>query len=146
MAAQIIKTVLEKLPEIIIKVIKSIPDLLDSIFKAIFDALKEMVSGLGSFFGGIFNEIAKLLNIPGYAIGTQNAMRGLAVVGEQGPELVRFNGGEQVYNAKETSKILSGNGGNTWNITFNNTADTSAYTMMKQLRQYNRNMALNGII
>ena len=146
MTGQIIKTLLEKLPEIIINVIKGIPDLLESIFTAIFDAMKDMVSGMGSFFSGIFNEIAKLLNIPGYAIGTQNAMRGLAVVGEQGPELVRFSGGEQVYNAKETSQILSGNGGNTWNITFNNTADTSAYTMMKQLRQYNRNMALNGII
>lgn len=146
MTGQIIKTLLEKLPEIIINVIKGIPDLLDSIFKAIFDAMKDMVSGMGSFFSGIFNEIAKLLNIPGYAIGTQNAMKGLAVVGEQGPELVRFNGGEQVYNAKETSQILSGNGGNTWNITFNNLEDTSAYTMMKQLRQYNRNMALNGII
>ena len=146
MAGQIIKTVLEKLPELFMKVVKSIPNLLDNIFKAIFDALKDMVSGLGSFFSGLFTEIAKLLNIPGYAVGTQNAMKGLAVVGEQGPELVRFNGGEQVYNARETSQILSGNGGNTFNVNFYEMKDTSAYTMMKQLRQYNRNMALNGII
>ena len=32
----------------------------------------------------------------GYARGTSNARRGLAWVGENGPELIRFHGGEQV--------------------------------------------------
>ena len=36
-------------------------------------------------------------NVKGYACGTQNAEPGLAMVGENGPELVNFNGGEQVY-------------------------------------------------
>lgn len=42
-----------------------------------------------------------------YASGTDNAKRGLAVVGEEGPELVYFGGGEKVLNAQETSRLAS---------------------------------------
>lgn len=41
----------------------------------------------------------------GYASGTTNAERGFAVVGEEGPEIVYFNGGEQVLNARETAAV-----------------------------------------
>lgn len=34
--------------------------------------------------------------LPGFAMGTSSAPAGLALVGESGPELVRFRGGEQV--------------------------------------------------
>ncbi|MFC9941267.1 hypothetical protein [Nocardiopsis alba] len=43
----------------------------------------------------------------GYATGTTGARRGLAWVGERGPELIDFRGGEQVY-PHETSKVLAG--------------------------------------
>ena len=43
----------------------------------------------------------------GYASGTEAAVRGVALVGEEGPELVYFNGGEQVYTADETNQILA---------------------------------------
>jgi len=68
----------------------------DMLLNAAFDALfKPSSNGVGGgLFGGIFNNIGSL--IPGFAKGTNNAPRGLAVVGENGPELVRFNGGEQV--------------------------------------------------
>lgn len=83
----------------------------------------------------------------GYATGTQNATAGLHLVGEAGPELVRFSGGEQVFNANETKDILSGgNMGNNFNVTFVNTQDTTAIAMMNQLRQYNRELAINGIL
>jgi phage-related minor tail protein len=83
----------------------------------------------------------------GYATGTQNATAGLHLVGEAGPELVRFSGGEQVFNANETRDILgSGNMGNNFNVTFVNTQDTTAMAMMNQLRQYNRELAINGIL
>ena len=83
----------------------------------------------------------------GYATGTQNATAGLHLVGEAGPELVRFNGGEQVFNASETREMLSsGMGGNNFNVTFVNTQDTTAFAMMSQLKQYNRELAINGII
>lgn len=39
----------------------------------------------------------------GYASGTASAERGFAMVGESGPEIVWFNGGEQVMTASETA-------------------------------------------
>lgn len=41
-----------------------------------------------------------------YATGTMNAAPGLALVGENGPELVNFGGGEVVYTAEETKQIM----------------------------------------
>lgn len=56
----------------------------------------------------------------GYAVGTDYAERGLALVGERGPELVNFNGGEQVLTADTTNALLSrasgGGGSNTITI------------------------------
>ncbi|MEG2278321.1 MAG: hypothetical protein RSC80_10950, partial [Odoribacter sp.] len=45
--------------------------------------------------------------VPGFAKGTRGAAPGLAVVGEDGPELVNFRGGEVVYTAPETQHILA---------------------------------------
>ena len=42
----------------------------------------------------------------GYAIGTNYAAKGVGLVGELGPELVYFNGGETVITASETREIL----------------------------------------
>lgn len=80
--------------------------------------------------------------------GTDNARKGLTLVGEAGPELVEFNGGERVLNNRNTNKALENMGGNTnnFNVTFNNMQDTSAFAMMQQLKQYNRQMAINGVI
>jgi phage-related protein len=59
---------------------------------------------LGVLTGGISNIFT------GFATGTENAPSGLAVVGEEGPELVNFRGGEQVIPAPQTKQILqSGN-------------------------------------
>ncbi|WP_304584524.1 phage tail tape measure protein, partial [Acutalibacter muris] len=44
----------------------------------------------------------------GYASGTENAERGFALVGEDGPEVVFFRGGEQVLNARETAAMQAG--------------------------------------
>lgn len=41
----------------------------------------------------------------GYATGTTDAEPGFAMVGENGPELVFFGGGEQVVNATETAAL-----------------------------------------
>ncbi|MCV9910023.1 hypothetical protein OIV19_20700 [Brucella sp. HL-2] len=70
--------------------------LADMLINAAFDALFKPSSGGagGGMFGGIFSSLGSL--IPGFARGTNSAPRGLAVVGEEGPELVRFGGGEQV--------------------------------------------------
>ena len=44
-------------------------------------------------------------SVPMYASGTENAAPGLALVGEEGPELVYFNGGEKVLNATRTASL-----------------------------------------
>lgn len=43
----------------------------------------------------------------GYASGTDYAAEGWKLVGEHGPEIVEFDGGETVYPADETSRILA---------------------------------------
>lgn len=48
------------------------------------------------------------IDIPGYATGTRSAAPGLALVGENGPELVCFDGGERVLTAPETSALMRG--------------------------------------
>jgi hypothetical protein len=105
----------------------------------IFESASSKMSNIDNILNSVFD---------GYATGTNSAIKGLHIVGESGPELVDFKGGERVYNNADTMKILSGSGekGNTFNVTFNNLQDTSAYTMMSQLRDYNRQMAINSII
>lgn len=90
----------------------------------------------------------KIKGLFGFANGTNNAPRGLAMVGEAGPELVRFRGGEQVLNNRNTQKLIagSGKGASVFNVTFNNTQDTTAFAMMSQLKQYQRNLAFNGVL
>jgi hypothetical protein len=44
--------------------------------------------------------------IPGFATGTSSAPRGIALVGERGPELVRFKGGERVSSTHDTLAAL----------------------------------------
>ena len=41
----------------------------------------------------------------GYASGTSNAQPGWAMVGENGPEMMFFHGGEKVLNAAQTSTL-----------------------------------------
>ena len=106
--------------------------------------IPKWVPGIGGNTFGISIPTIKEL-----AVGTQNAMKGLTLVGEAGPELVRFNGGEQVLNNRNTNKALqemNGNKSNVFNVTFNNTMDTTAYAMMSQLRQYQRQLAFNGVL
>ena len=132
---------------------KGIIDWFAEIGRKIADALSAPIRGIqdafgavGNFFGGIGSKIKSFF---GFETGTLQAPRGLALVGEAGPELVNFKGGEQVLNTRNTQKALAtagSNKGNVWNVTFNNLKDTSAYAMMNQLKQYNRELALNGLI
>lgn len=105
----------------------------------IFETASSRMSNIDSILDSVFD---------GYATGTNSALKGLHIVGEAGPELVDFKGGERVYNNADTMKALSVSGekGNTFNVTFNNLQDTSAYTMMSQLKRYNKELAINGII
>jgi SLT domain-containing protein len=71
----------------------------------------------------------------GYAYGTSSAAPGWAWVGERGPELMRFRGGEQIRPA-------AAGGGNTYNITVNvpptaSKADTGR-VIVEHIREYER--------
>ena len=44
-------------------------------------------------------------NIGWYAQGTQDARKGLAVVGERGPELIKLTGGEAIINASQAAHV-----------------------------------------
>lgn len=105
----------------------------------VFNQANQTIEGIDNILNSVFGG--------GYATGTNNATSGLHLVGEAGPELVKFRGGEQVLNAADTNKALSGMGKTiNQNITFNNLQDTTAYAMMNQLKQYNRQLAINGVL
>ena len=65
--------------------------------------------GLFSLFGGggLGKNYFPPAPLPMYASGTSSAKSGLALVGEKGPELVRFGGGEQVIPNNRLSASLS---------------------------------------
>ncbi|WP_249400134.1 transglycosylase SLT domain-containing protein [Streptomyces argyrophylli] len=56
--------------------------------------------------GGKTTKTTKVSKIKGYATGTRSASPGIALVGERGPELVRFGGGERVLNARQTADAM----------------------------------------
>ncbi|WLS01750.1 phage tail length tape measure family protein [Shinella oryzae] len=79
---------------------KLLGDVMDAIFK-VGNAGGGSGGLLGTIFGGLFGGgsqfgIASAGGIGLYADGTASARAGLAMVGEEGPELVRFKGGEKV--------------------------------------------------
>ena len=147
----------------VVGVLGAISLALADIFNVISDIIKKIttihiwVPFVGDIaFGGIDLGQVKRPDISPYisiidslATGTNNARKGLTLVGEQGPELVNFNGGEQVLNTRNTQNALADMGAsksNVFNVTFNNTQDTTAFAMLQQLKQYNRRMAINGIL
>lgn len=123
-------------------VISALNAMINGLNKISFD-IPDWVPGLGGRKFGI-----QIPNIPALATGTNSAYKGLTLVGEAGPELVNFRGGEQVLNNRNTQKVLEKATGNTnnFNVTFNNMQDTTAFAMIQQLKQYNRQMAINGVI
>jgi TP901 family phage tail tape measure protein len=136
-------------------------------FSDFWQGFKDMLTKIGNWFkdvgsaiGGYFSNIGKGVKEEGfigfwkglfghkYAEGTDNAEAGVALVGEEGPELVRFRGGEQVLNNRDTMGLLSSpaRNGSVFNVTFNNTVDTTAFTMMKQMKGWQRSLAFNAVI
>jgi hypothetical protein len=85
----------------------------------------------------------------GYASGTDSATRGWHMVGEQGPELAYFGGGERVLNAADTSRAVSNMTTNSRNVTvnavFNSPKAMNQYEQMRAMKQYNRELSFRGI-
>lgn len=77
---------------------------------AIKDGVNNAKSALNSFSNVKVPSVPDVdkSNIPsvrGYASGTRSANPGLAWVGENGPELINFKGGEVVYNATQSAAM-----------------------------------------
>lgn len=71
-----------------------------------------------------------------YASGTDNATPGVHLVGENGPELLFFNGGEQVKTASETKRMLNGGSkGNTYNLKVVNNQNMDEQTLIRYLQR-----------
>lgn len=93
---------LVEVPGMLVKIARDIASLGDAwggSLKGAFD----------SAIGGVKDWIAKQLGFPvgGYAGGTSWASPGLAWVGERGPELVSFRGGERVYTADQSAQMAT---------------------------------------
>lgn len=134
--------------ESFVELLKGMFSGLGNVFKDIWDGVVGGFKKVGNWFSDLGGHFKNLFTGKGWATGVNNAPSGLALVGEQGPELIDMHGGERVYNASTTEKIFSsaGNGGNNFNVTFNNLQDTSAYAMLRLLKNYQRDMAINGVI
>ena len=117
--------------------------------KNIVSSIGGKVKSIGSKIGsGVKSAGKKVKKFFGFANGTPSAPAGLSVVGERGPELVNFRGGEQVVNAENTRKMLAGgnNTSNTFSMVFNNTPKTTAFEMMREVKKYSRQLAFNGVL
>ena len=65
----------------------------------------------GAAAAAIFTKAIGAIGIKGFARGTSNAPGGVALVGEQGPELVNLPRGSQVFPTPKTNQMLSNMGG-----------------------------------
>lgn len=90
------------------------------------------------------NYTGSYFDIPGHAAGTSSAERGVALVGEEGPELVYFRGGERVLNARQTSAVLDSGGGGTTSIqlspSYTITGSTNADELAAVLRAHDEGL------
>lgn len=87
----------------------------EALLAPIFGIPGTMASILSHLPGaGVLKSLGHDLHIPGFASGTNFAPGGLAMVGEQGPELVNLPRGSQVLSASRTSAM--GSGGSTVNL------------------------------
>lgn len=77
--------------------------------------INSAMSGISSATTGTMR--AANSKVPQYATGTRSAHGGLALVGENGPELVALHGGERIYNSSQTRGMLGGYAINIGSIT-----------------------------
>ena len=63
----------------------------------------------GEYGGGSYEAVTGQMagSMGFFASGTDSAPRGMAIVGEEGPELVQLGGGERIYPAGQTRAILN---------------------------------------
>ena len=71
--------------------------------------IKDKTVTITTIFKSIYQTVKNALGFgEDYAVGTTNATPGWHLVGEKGPEIVYFGGGETVFTADETKRMLDG--------------------------------------
>lgn len=137
-------------------------------FSSAFNGIKDIVDKVMGGIAKVINSIGDKINwvknkagslsgasswIPGFAGGTNYAPGGLALVGEQGPELVNLPRGSQVLNANQTQSVFSGSskrdimlGGNitvtlagprgSWDMSRNNVEKIVAEAIINNFNNY----------
>lgn len=116
-----------------------IGDAIKSPFKSAFNAIATMWnSTVGKltfqapdWVPGIGGKGWSMPKIPKYAMGTNFAPGGLALVGERGPELVNLPRGSKVYPNSRSERMM---GGNTYNITMN--VDMSSIEQIRTMEEF----------
>ncbi|WP_229347956.1 CHAP domain-containing protein [Streptomyces sp. UNOB3_S3] len=117
------------------------------VIKSTFDAYAGPYRSLGqyhpaaSLYAGLSYAIDRygsgwrraLSGTSGYWMGTTSASPGLRLVGEQGPELVDFRGGERVHTARQTQELL---GGRTYEIHIHEAKSESTTQAVLRAMQY----------
>lgn len=89
--------------------------------------------GVGSVTGQV-NGAMQPGNIPKYATGTRNHPGGLAIVGEEGPELVDMPSGSKVYTNGETMGMLGS--GDTYNLHVDMNEVDDVYKLVKVFKEF----------
>ena len=90
------------------------------------------------------DDLKSQLKSKGYASGTASAVSGWAWVGENGPELVNFRGGERVLTANQSSAFRSTAGSERTNyyVTYNNTFKVDDIRTYQQIENKMKNQRI----
>ncbi|QND33243.1 phage tail tape-measure protein [Sinorhizobium meliloti] len=88
---------------------KLLNDVLDAVFQVSGAGAGAGGGGLLSWLFGGGSKVDPWAGLRGYANGTSSARSGVAWVGEKGPELVRFKGGEEVIPNHRLQRPANGN-------------------------------------
>lgn len=88
---------------------KLLNDVLDAVFQVSGAGAGAGGGGLLSWLFGGGSKVDPWTGLRGYANGTSSARPGVAWVGEKGPELVRFKGGEEVIPNHRLQRPANGN-------------------------------------
>jgi hypothetical protein len=85
--------------------------------RGVASSASKTFENMGNIVGNVQSSVNNVGKIPGYSRGTKYHPGGLALVGEEGPEIVNLPRGSQVYTNSETKDMLSS--GETFNLTLN---------------------------
>lgn len=109
--------------------------------QATLDAVNARLDRIAQDRNVKYNATGGLIGGKAYASGTSNAAPGLALVGEDGPELVAMGGGERVYPSGQTAAMLGG--GHTY-VTNNITIHAmDGGDVVEKIRQFERTNTAN---